>query len=78
MLGASGNRHGMGGGETFGFGRLIGVYVSAMGIASGTVAYSSALSALLPGMCVKTGEHCWSRYFDLLVLLGTTVEFTVA
>ena len=50
----------MGGGEKFGFGGRIGVYVSAMGIASATVAYSGVLSALLLGMCVKTGEHCWS------------------
>ena len=63
MVGASGDRHGMGGGEKFGFGGRIGAYVSAMGIASGTVAYSGALSALLPGMCVMTGGHlnlCWS------------------
>ena len=60
MVGASGDRQGMGGGEKFGFGGRIGAYVSTMGIASATVAYSGVLSALLLGMCVKTGEHCWS------------------
>ena len=63
MVGASGDRHGMGGDEKFGFGGRIGVYVSAVGIASGTVAYSGTLSALLPGIRVMTGGHlnlCWS------------------